>query len=111
MNRRGVIAGMGAALLALGAGVWRFGMKHYPATPYDDLLDQIEDREAAATLGASGGSSGETAPVLAARLRAAKPLAVQAAADAGAGRTVEISGWVLPKSVADYAALAALSRP
>ena len=108
MNRRGVIAGMGAALLALGAGVWRFGMKHYPATPYDDLLDQIQDREAAATL---GGSSRETASVLAARLRATTPLAVQAAADAGTGRTVEISGWVLPKSVADYAALAALSRP
>lgn len=108
MNRRSVMAGMGAALLALGAGVWRFGMKHYPATPYDDLLDQVQDREAAATLGET---TRETAPVLAARLRAAKPLAVQAAADAGAGRTVEISGWVVPKSVADYAALARLNWP
>ena len=108
MNRRSVMAGMGAALLALGAGVWRFGVKHCPDTPYDDLLDQVQDREAAAALGET---TREKAPVLAARLRAAKPLAVQAAADAGAGRTVEISGWVVPKSVADYAALARLNRP
>lgn len=110
MKRRAVIGGV-AAGAAVAAGLYRFTdllVKHYPPTPYDDVLDKIVDREQAARLGAHVPVQGDAA-ALAARLRVAVPGRVQAAADAdiAAGRLVEADGWLVPETVAWLAALAA----
>ncbi len=86
-----------------------FGRK-YPSTPYDDLLDQIVDRQPAARLGKAviPAMPDFDAEALAAQLR--QPgfdLQRRARTDAAAGRLFEADGWVLPQSVARYAALAA----
>lgn len=113
MNRRALLAGLAAASAVVAAGLYRFTDifgKHYPSTPYDDLLTHLEDREQAAKLGAAvRGAPG--APALAARLRAGMTggLAAAAEADIAAGRLTEVQGWLLPQSVALLAALAAKS--
>ncbi len=109
MRRRSLVAGAAAAGAVLAAGLYRFTdlfVKHYPPTPYDDVLALLTDREQAAKLGVS--VPGAPA-VLAASLRTRlKPgLAAAAKADVAAGRMVEVDGWVLPESVALLAALAA----
>jgi hypothetical protein len=111
MTRRMMIGGL-AGLLAAGGAAWKFHVfgRHYAPTPYDDLLSQIVDREPAAKLGAVVLQSHPEldAAKLAARLRASsRALAGQAARDAGDSRLMEVGGWVLPESVALYAALAA----
>lgn len=112
MKRRTVICSAAAASAALTAGLYRFTdliVKHYPPTPYDDVLAALVDRDEAAKFGAQ--VSGAAAPSqLAARLRTIlKPsgLAGAAAADTAAGRLVEVHGWVVPESVALLSALAA----
>ena len=113
MNRRRVIGGLAAAAVAaLGSAAWKFHIfaKHYAPTPYDDLLGQIVDRQPAARLGAV---ALRTMPDfhlqrLAADLRQpGRELARRAPLDAGQNRLFEAGGWVLPESVALYAALAA----
>jgi hypothetical protein len=112
MNRRNLIAGIAAAGAVLAAGLYRFTdlfVKHYPPTPYDDLLGQLIDREQAARLGAKAAGNVD-AQAQAARLRAAlqgHSLADAANADIAAGRMAEIDGWVLPQTVAWLSALAA----
>ena len=111
MNRRTMIAGVAAAGVAVAAGLYRFtGLfaKHYPPTPYDDLLGQLVDREHAAKLGAQVAGGGNAA-TLAARLRASLTGGLSAAsmADAQTGRMQEVDGWLLPDSVALLSALAA----
>ena len=72
MKRRDFIAGVAAAGVALAAGLYRFTglfVKHYPPTPYDDLLAQLTDREQAAKLGAKAAIASD-AQSQAARLRA-----------------------------------------
>jgi hypothetical protein len=110
-SRRTLIATVAAAGAAVAAGVYRFTdlfVKHYPPTPYDDVLAALVDREQAARLGTL--VTGAPAPkTLAARLRTIlKPsLAAAAKADIAAGRMIEVDGWVLPESVALLSALAA----
>jgi hypothetical protein len=111
MKRRDVIAGIVAAGAAMTAGLYRFTdlfVKHYPPTPYDDVLARLIDRSEAAKLGALVPDATKPA-ALAAELRPslAAGLAAAAEADAAAGRMVEVDGWVLPQSVALLAALAA----
>ena len=112
MNRRNVMAGIVAAGAVLAAGVYRFTdlfVKHYPPTPYDDLLSQLTDRGQAARLGARAADASD-AQGLATRLRAAlqgRDLAAAANADIAAGQMVEIEGWVLPRTVAWLSVLAA----
>ena len=112
MKRRNVIAGLAAAGAALAAGLYRFTdllVKHYPPTPYDDLLVQLVDRQQAARLGAKV-TNAQGAASLAADLRSALlpgSLGATAEADVAAGRTLEVDGWVLPRTVALLAALAA----
>jgi len=112
MNRRGAIAGVVAVGAALAAGVYRFTdlfVKHYPPTPYDDLLNQLTDRGQAARLGAKAADASD-ARGLATRLRAAlqgRDLAAAANADIAAGQMMEIEGWVLPRTVAWLSVLAA----
>lgn len=111
MNRRALLAGLVAAGAAMAAGLYRFTDifgKHYPVTPYDDVLGQLADREQAARLGALVQGAPE-APVLAARLRTAMPDGLEAAAraDIAAGRLTEVNGWLLPSTVVLLSALAA----
>lgn len=113
MKRRAILGGGIAALAALAAGAaWRFPhLFGWRPTPYDDLLSQIVDRAPAAALGeaARAARPGFDDPrTLALVLR--QPgfaLATRAPQDAAAGRVVEVSGWILPETVAAYAALAA----
>jgi hypothetical protein len=111
MKRRTVIGGLAAAAIAAAGGVaWRFRVfaKHYPPTPYDDLLNQIVDREPAARLGAAAALPEWDLPRLAAQLRQpGRQLARRAPLDAQQNRLSEIGGWVVPESVALYALLAA----
>ena len=112
MNRRGVVAGLAAVMvIAAGRTAWKFGLlrKHYPPTPYDDLLNQIVDREPAAKLGAvaARGTPGVTIAALAARLRQpGAQLATRAPLDCTQGLVSEVGGWIVPQSVALYAVLA-----
>ena len=111
MKRRTMIGGVVVAAGAAAAGLYRFTdlfVKHYAPTPYDDLLVQLVDREQAAKLGARMTGGGEAA-TLAAQLRGTMKdgLAAAAAADAAAGRVVEVDGWVVPQSLARLAMLAA----
>ena len=112
MRRRSLIASAAAAGAAVAAGLFRFTdlfVKHYPPTPYDDVLAMLADREQAARLGASVPGMPDVRS-LAEKLRAMlKPggLGAAAKADAAADRVIEVDGWVVPQSVALLAALAA----
>lgn len=111
MKRRAVLAGAGATVAAVAAGLYRFTdlfVKHFPPTPYDDVLNRIADREQAARLGAHVTGVGD-ARSIATALRPRLGGGVQAAveADLAAGRLVEVSGWLMPQTVALMAALAA----
>ncbi|OAI44933.1 hypothetical protein AYO42_03850 [Rhizomicrobium sp. SCGC AG-212-E05] len=113
MNRRALLAGLAAAGAALAAGMYRFTdifVKHYPATPYDDLLAHLDDREQAARLGAAVRHPSD-ANTLASRLRASVPGDLEAAvqADITAGRLTEVRGWLLPQTLVLLSALAAKS--
>ncbi len=112
MKRRTLISGLGVSGVAVAAGLYRFTdllVKHYPPTPYDDVLASLSDRQQAARIGAL--VSGTPAPMtLAARLRALlKPGGLGGAvkADLAADRLVEVDGWLLPQSLALLSALAA----
>lgn len=112
MRRRGVLGGMvTAALVAAGGAAWRFHLfgPRYQPTPYDDLLNQITDRAPASLFGkeALATMPGARAPDLARLLRGKAGLAALAESDPVQGRVREVAGWVVPESVARYAALAA----
>jgi len=112
MKRRTLIGGVAAAGAVVAGGIYRFTnlfVKHYPPTPYDDLLDRLTDREQAARLGAKAAGTFDV-PGKAAALRASlqgQSLGATATADIAAGRLVEVDGWVLPQTVAWLSALAA----
>lgn len=112
MRRREAAAAIVAAGVAVTAGLYRFTdlfVKHYPPTPYDDLLVRLTDRQQAARLGAKvPGPFDLTAQT--ARLRASlhnRDLAAAVNADLAAGHMVEVAGWVLPQTVVLLSALAA----
>jgi hypothetical protein len=112
MKRRDAIAAVTAAGMAVAAGLWRFTdviVKHYPPTPYDDLLNRLTDREQAIKLGARLQGDFDVTHQ-AARLRATlanQDLGAAVNADIGAGRMIEVAGWVVPETLALLAALAA----
>ncbi len=111
MRRRGVLAGLVVAMIAAtGSAAWKFHLfaKHYPPTPYDDLLNQIADREPAIVFGQTARKSLPDAERLAAQLRRdGRKLTVRAATEPGEAQVMEVAGWIVPQSVALYAALAA----
>ena len=113
MKRRAILGGLGGGLVAVfaaGGAAWKFRVfaKHYPPTPYDDLLSQIDDREPAILFGRVARNSLPGAATLAAQLRRdGRTLSQRAAAEAGEAQIIEVAGWVVPQSVALYAALAA----
>lgn len=124
LTRRPLLAGF-LALLGLGmAGALvyegpRLFRRRYPATPYDDLLDQLPDRDSAAKLGravlAEIPANSDAAILLdpktaADDLRhgpAQGSLARAAELDAAQGRIAEVHGWILPISLLPVAAMAA----
>lgn len=111
MTRRGVLAGMFAVIVAAAGGAaWKLRLfgKHYPPTPYDDLLSQIDDREPAILFGRTARKSLPGASQLAAQLRRdGRTLSVRATAEPAEAQIAEVAGWVVPQSVALFAALAA----
>lgn len=112
MKRRTIIGGVAAAGAAVAAGLYRFTdlfVKHYPPTPYDDVLAALVDREEAARLGALV-QDAPAANALAAKLRVMlKPngFAGAVGSDIASDRLAEVDGWVVPESVALLSALAA----
>ena len=113
MNRRSVMAGLTAIVAAAAGGVaWKLHIfkKRYAPTPYDDLLNQIVDRDAASRLGAA---VVQTRPDLNAQnlvqmlRQPANSLSWRAWRDAGQNRLIEAGGWIVPESVGLYSALAA----
>lgn len=110
MRRRAFAAGIVAAGAAVTAGLYRFTdlfVKHYPPTPYDDVLSRLSDRDPAIRFGAAVRGAPD-APALAARLRALPAdVTTGAQADIAANRLAEVDGWLVPESVMLLAALAA----
>ena len=110
MTRRAVLAGLAAVLAAAGGAAWKLRLfaKHYPPTPYDDLLGQITDREPAIVFGQVARKFFPAAARLATQMRRDhRTLAERAAAEPGEAQIAEVAGWIVPQSVALYAALAA----
>ncbi len=112
MRRRALIVGLAAAGAAVAAGLYRFTdlfVKHYPPTPYDDVLAALTDREQAARFGAAVAGMAD-ANDLAEKLRPVLKsggLDTAVKADIAADRLTEVGGWVVPQSVAQISALAA----
>jgi hypothetical protein len=114
MRRRTLVAGLAALAAAVAGGTaWKLRLfrKHYPPTPYDDVLARLDDREWAAKFGgtAQGALPRFTPAGAAAELRGllrSGSLERAALADAQAGRLLEAGGWLVPRSVALMAALA-----
>jgi hypothetical protein len=112
MKRRTMLAGLAAGIAAIAGGLYRFTdlwVRHYPPTPYDDLLAKLIDREQAASLGKQFGGTFDVR-TQATRLRMAlrsKSLGEVSASDIAAGRMAEIDGWLVPETVAQLSALAA----
>jgi hypothetical protein len=112
MKRRTLLGGVAAAGAVVAAGLYRFTdlfVKHYPPTPYDDVLAQVVDREHAAVLGRHVAGPFDV-PREAAALRtrlAGSTLESTAQGDVATGRLMEVDGWLVPQVVARLAALAA----
>jgi|HubBroStandDraft_5_1064220.scaffolds.fasta_scaffold599464_2 hypothetical protein len=113
------IFGVGVAGGLVYEGVHLFG-RRYPRTKYDDLLDQLTDRESAAKLGRTVIAQPRRLSPDAERLADTDGIARKlrtgagkgsvsgaVAADIAAGKLVEIQGWVLPVSLALVAVIAA----
>jgi hypothetical protein len=114
-TRRGVIAGLLGLGAMAAASLYRFTdifVKHYPPTPFDDVLGRLDDREQAARLGTAALKDLPEfdAEASAQRLRAALrhgSFRDVVLADAETGRVLLVQGWVLPQSVAVLSAIAA----
>jgi hypothetical protein len=114
MKRRALLLGSGAVLATAAGGVlaWKLRLfkPHYAPTPYDDVLNRLDDREWARRFGAQSMTNMPPADATAARLRTLLgngTLQQAALRDAEEGRLAEAAGWVVPESVALMAALAA----
>jgi hypothetical protein len=113
MKRRTILSGLAVAVAAAAGGAaWKFHFfgPHYPPTPYDDLLGQITDRAPAILLGQAALKTmpGRSADQLATILRRdGRKLSARASIEPGEAQVTEVAGWVVPQSVALFAALAA----
>jgi len=112
-SRRAVTIGGGIAaalgITALGVTVPRLLRRRYRQTPYDDLLSQLIDRDAAAKVGliVDGRSEPQTiAPELRRRL-GRRTLAEVTNADLAEGKLTEVKGWVMPATLVLLCSLAA----
>jgi hypothetical protein len=104
---------MGVAIAgAAGYEGWRYFAKRYPPTPYDDLLSQLSDREAAKQIGRAflATNSGLTPANAAAALRkriGTRAIATVVQDEIAAGDIVEAAHWLLPQTLVGLCALAA----
>jgi hypothetical protein len=116
-SRRAVAIGGGIAaalgITALGVTVPRLLRQRYHQSPYDDLLAQLADRDAAVRVGhaliASGRSPFDSKAV-ARDLRQRferRDLGEVTDSDVAQGKLLEVQCWVLPESLALLCALAA----
>lgn len=117
------------ALLGLGVAgglifeVPRLFGRRYPRTKFDDLLDQVPDRESAARLGQAAIAQIERhkdvwplpgAASAASDLRSGPgngSIASAVQADIAKGRLVELQGWILPLSLVLVSVIAAEVQP
>ena len=116
ISRRAMVAGGGVAAAlgatALGLTLPRWLRRSYPPTPYDDLLQHLIDRDAAAHVGrALRGSvpdfnTKKTARELRQRFEQRNLVEVMDA-DTAEGRLAEVGGWIMPQSLAALCGLAA----
>ena len=125
LSRRAVTIGGGIAaalgITALGITVPRLLSRHYPASPYDDLLALLVDRDAAVRVGRArldqiarnaphGAVSLEDAKALGRALRQRfeqRTLREVTDSDLAQNSLAEVQGWVLPDSLALLCVLAA----
>lgn len=116
MKRRAILLGGGAVLATAAGGAVAWNLRlfgpHYPPTPYDDVLNRLDDREWARKFGAQAIKTmpEASADATAARLRTlmgSGTLQQSASRDAEEGRLTEAAGWLVPESVAQMAILAA----
>ncbi len=116
MTRRGLLLGGSALVLAAAGGAawqWNLFGKHYPPTPYDDVLGRLRDRDWAQKFGAQALTPNFRADAAAARLRQLLgngDLESAALRDTQEGRVVEAAKWLVPESVAQMAMLAASTK-
>jgi len=116
MNRRRFIAFVGSGIAvaagALGYETWRVFRKHYPPTPYDDLLDLLSDREAAKRVGAAfilehtDFMAADAAKALRARI-AHRSLATVLGEEVRRGELTEAGHWLMPPTLIGLCAIAA----
>ena len=111
MQRRAMVVGA-AALMAAGMtlGLHFVTRKRYPATPYDDVLGHLRDRQWPQKFGAQAMTPDFKPDAAAARLRTllgSGDLESAALRDAAEGRLSEAAQWLVPESVALTAKLAA----
>jgi hypothetical protein len=126
--RRPLLASIGAVLGLGAAGAFvyeapRLFGRRYPRTKFDDLLDQVPDRESAARLGRAAmaqlGAHNGTGPHPGAKKMAQGlrngpgkgSLARATEVDVKDGRVMELQGWVLPLSVVFVSMIAAEVQP
>jgi len=117
-TRRNVIgAAAGIAVLAAAAAGyegWRNLAKHYPPTPYDDLLSLLPDREAAKQVGRAflAANSGFLPAHAAGALRqhiAGRSLSTVLPDEIARGEIIETGHWLLPQTLVGLCALTAKS--
>jgi hypothetical protein len=116
ISRRTMMAGGGIAgalfATALGLTLPRWLRRHYAPTAYDDLLNRLVDRDAAARVGQVVRDS---VPLLddkriARELRQRfeeRDLTEVVDADTAEGRISEAGGWIMPESLTELCVLAA----
>ena len=117
ISRRTMIVGGGVAAtfgaVATGLTVRRLFAPRYASKPYDDLLARLADRGNAVQVGAAMRFTEPTLnvndTVRELRQRFERRTLVQVtSADIEEGRITEAGGWVLPQSLAQLCALAAV---
>jgi hypothetical protein len=115
-SRRNVLLGGAAvAVLAAAGGAYEARHligRHYSPTPYDDLLDRLEDREAAKRVGVVflKDHKNFTAAKAAEALRrqiGQRSLAETLQDEIAQGRLTEAAHWAMPQTLAGLCALAA----
>jgi hypothetical protein len=113
-TRRAIIIGAGTvAVIGVAAveGPRLLRPRHAPS-PYDDLFDKLDDRDACAQIGEPllAGYTAFDAENVAKDLRLRlkhKSLAEVVQKDAETGHVAEAGGWVIPETLAQLCALAA----
>lgn len=123
ISRRPLISGLLGAIALAGLAAFeaprlfpKLFERHYPPTPFDDLLAMLPDRENAIRLGVilvPDMPRGTGARMLAASLRrkiGGHSLTLAIAGDLKRGELVEAQGWLLPGSLAELCVLAAMAE-